>query len=130
MVDTTYVRTYNSKAFYVSNTGDHAIYTAGGFASSRTSGSILATYYNGTWYTGTIYNHGNGNLSINPPGGSLFLAYDRGNTYFGGGTYYINRSGYFNGTAASAGYTTRLYANSTSNLTTKPGDYSLAYSRF
>ena len=110
MVDTTYVRTYNSKAFYVSNTGDHAIYTAGGFASARTSGSILATYYNGTWYTGTIYNHGNGNLSINPPGGSLFLAYDRGNTYFGGGTYYINRSGYFNGTAS--------YANSAGSATT------------
>ena len=32
--------------------------------------------------------------------------------------------------ANSAGYTKRLYANSISNLTTHPGDYSLAYSRF
>lgn len=102
MQDTTYVRTYNSKALYVSNTGDHAIYTAGGFASARTSGSVFATYYNGTWYCDTLYTHGNGNLSISPPGGSLYLAYNRGNTYFGGGTYYINRSGYFNGTAAAA----------------------------
>ena len=102
MTDTTYVRTYASKAVYVSNTEDHAIYTAGGFASARTSGSVFATYYNGTWYCDTLYTHGNGNLSISPPGGSLYLAYNRGNTYFGGGTYYINRSGYFNGTAAAA----------------------------
>lgn len=32
--------------------------------------------------------------------------------------------------ANAAGYTQRLYANSISNLTTHPGDYSLAYSRF
>lgn len=32
--------------------------------------------------------------------------------------------------ANSAGYTKRLYANSISDLTTHPGDYSLAYSRF
>lgn len=32
--------------------------------------------------------------------------------------------------ANSAGYTKRLYANSISDLTTYPGDYSLAYSRF
>lgn len=102
MVDTTYVRTYNSKSFYVSNTGDYAMYTAGGFASARTSGAILSTYYNNTWYKDTIYTHGNGNLSISPPGGNLYLAYNRGLAYFGGSTYYINRSGYFNGTAAVA----------------------------
>lgn len=34
------------------------------------------------------------------------------------------------GSAGSAGYTTRLYANSTGDLITYPGDYSLAYSRF
>lgn len=116
MQDTTYVRTYNSKAIYISNTGDHAIYTAGGFASSRTSGSVFATYYNGTWYCDTLYTHGNGNLSISPPGGSLYLAYNRGNTYFGGGTYYINRSGYFNGSCASANYTYRLAASSISDV--------------
>lgn len=116
MTDTTYVRTYNSKAIYISNTGDHAIYTAGGFASSRTSGSVFATYYNGTWYCDTLYTHGNGNLSISPPGGSLYLAYNRGNTYFGGGTYYINRSGYFNGSCASANYTYRLAASSISDV--------------
>ena len=94
MQDTTYVRTYNSKALYVSNTGDHAIYTAGGFASSRASGSVFSTYYSGTWYCDTLYNHGNGNLSISAPGGSLFLAYNRGDIYFCGSSYYINRSGY------------------------------------
>lgn len=101
MTDTTYVRTYNSKAVYVSNTSQHAIYTAGGFASSLANGHILSTYYNSTWYT-SIATHGNGNLSISPPSGSLYLAYTYGNTYFGGSTYYINRSGYFNGTAAAA----------------------------
>ena len=95
MTDTTYVRTYASKAVYVSNTGDHAIYTAGGFASSRTSGSVFATYYNGTWYCDTLYTHGNGNLSISPPGGSLFLGYNRGSVYFCGSTAYVNRIAYF-----------------------------------
>ena len=101
MIDTTYVRTYNDKAFYVSNSGQHAIYTAGGFASSNSNGSILSTYYNSTWYS-SIKTHGNGNLSISPPGGSLYIAYDCGNTYFGGGTYYIDRAGYFNGKADKA----------------------------
>ena len=95
MTDTTYVRTYASKAVYVSNTGDHAIYTAGGFASARTNGSVFATYYNGTWYCDTLYTHGNGNLSISPPGGSLFLGYNRGSVYFCGSTAYVNRSAYF-----------------------------------
>ena len=92
MQDTTYVRTYNSKALYVSNTGQHAIYTAGGFASSLTNGHILSTYYSSTWYT-SIATHGNGNLSISPPSGSLYLAYNYGNTYFGGGTYFVDRAG-------------------------------------
>lgn len=108
MQDSTYVRTYGSKAFYVDNTGDHAIYTAGGFATARTSGSLFASYYNSTWYKDTLYNHGNGNLSINPPGGHTYISYNRGNTYFGGGTYCIDREGYFNGTAATA---TRISLN-------------------
>ena len=44
--------------------------------------------------------------------------------------FYGYLNGNISGSAASAGYTTRLYANSTSNLTTTPGEYSLAYSRF
>ena len=92
MVDDSYVRTYNSKAFYVSSESQHAIYTAGGFASAH-SGYVLSTYYNGSWYGDTIYNHGNGNLSIDAPGGSLYISYWRGNTYFAGGSYYIDRSG-------------------------------------
>jgi hypothetical protein len=51
--------------------------------------------------------------------------------------YANNFYGYLNGSisgnaayASSAGYTTRLYANSTGDLITNPGDYSLAYSRF
>jgi hypothetical protein len=54
MVDTTYVRVYNDKQFYVSNGGQHAIYTAGGFASAKTNGPVLSTYYNDTWYGDTI----------------------------------------------------------------------------
>ena len=104
MTDTTYVRVYNDKQFYVSNSGQHAIYTAGGFASAQTNGPVLSTYYNNTWYGDTIQTHGNGNLSISAPGGNLYLAYARGVTYFGGGTYCIDRSGYFNGTSAAAYY--------------------------
>lgn len=100
MVDTTYVRAYNNKQVYVENNGAHAIYTAGGFASAKNNGAILSTYYNNNWYTDTIWHHGNGNLSIDAPGGSLYLAYWRGNVYFGGGTYYIDRSGHFNGGTA------------------------------
>ena len=36
----------------------------------------------------------------------MFVAYNRGNTYFGGGTYCINRSGHFNGSAAKLGTST------------------------
>ena len=91
MTEGTYVRTYNSKAVYVPNTGDHAVYTAGGFASERASGSLFKTYYGSTWYN-TIYNHGNGNLSIDAPSGSLYLAYYNGSVYFCGSTYRLERS--------------------------------------
>lgn len=119
MIDTTYVRTYNDKSFYVSNTEQHAIYTAGGFASAKTNGPVLSTYYNNTWYGDTIQTHGNGNLSISAPGGNLYLAYARGVTYFGGGTYCIDRSGYFNGTSAAAYYlpTSITFADSSSPWT-------------
>ena len=119
MVDTTYVRVYNDKQFYVSNGGQHAIYTAGGFASAKTNGPVLSTYYNDTWYGDTIQTHGNGNLSISAPGGNLYLAYARGVTYFGGGTYCIDRSGYFNGTSAAAYYlpTSITFADSSSPWT-------------
>lgn len=95
MEDSTYVRTYNGKSFYVSNTGQHAIYTAGGFASAKTNGAVFSTYYNGTWYGDTLYTHDNGNLSISPPGGSLFLGYNRGNVFFCGGNAYVDRNAYF-----------------------------------
>ena len=93
MEDSTYVRTYGSKSFYVSNTGNHAIYTAGSFASAKLGG-FLSVYSNGSWYYDCLYNHNNGNLSFDAPGGSLYISYFRGNTYFAGGSYYINRSGY------------------------------------
>ena len=35
MNDSTYVRVYNGKAFYVANTGDNALYTAGGVNAAR-----------------------------------------------------------------------------------------------
>ena len=92
MFDSTYVRVYGGKKFYVGYGGDYAIYTAGGFASAK-SGGLFAINNGSTWYEDCIYNHSNGNLSINAPGGSLYISYERGNTYFSGGSYYIDRSG-------------------------------------
>lgn len=100
MTDSTWVRVYNSKKIYVSNTDRDAIYTSGGFGTDR-AGDVFSIYYSGAWRT-CIYNHNNANLSIDAPTGSLYLSYYNGNTYFAGGTYYINRSGYFNGSCASA----------------------------
>ena len=129
MVDSTYVRTYNDKAFYVSNSGNWAIYAAGGFATARTNGALFSAYCNNTWYHDTLYNHGNGNLSIDAPGGSVYVAYYRGNVYFGGGTYSIDRSGYFNGTSATAKslYTTAVGASSDTTHATALQNYFNTY---
>ena len=115
MEDPTYVRTFNSKAVYVSNTGDHAIYTAGGFATARQNASLFSTYYNNTWYTDTIWHHGNGNLSMDAPGGSLYLSYWRGEVYFCGGTYKIDRAGYFNGSCALSNRANMVMGSYTAN---------------
>lgn len=99
MQDTTYLRIYNNKRVYNASTDRYAFYTEGGFASGGQISEVFNIQYNGTWY-GVLYNHKNGNLSLDGPGGSLYLSYYRGNTYFAGGTYYINRSGHFNGSCA------------------------------
>lgn len=100
MQDTTYLRIYNSKRVYNPSTEAYAFYTEGGFASGGQVAQVFNIYYGGTWYD-VLHNHQNGNLSLDGPGGSLYLSYYRGNTYFAGGTYYINRSGHFNGSSAS-----------------------------
>ena len=100
MSDTTYVRAYNSKRIYTANSEQYSVYTEGGFCTTR-GGAVFSIYYSGAWRD-IIHNHGNGNVSIDGASGSLFLSYYAGYTYFGGGTYCIDRSGYFNGTSAAA----------------------------
>lgn len=77
------------------NTGDNCLNINGSITSYKESGTVLSTYNNSsnTIYSDTIYNLGSGNLSINAPGGNLYLSHERGNTYIGGTTYYIDRSG-------------------------------------
>lgn len=91
-----YATTYNGTAF-VSN------------INSTIATPVFKVTYNNTQWS-TIINHGNGNLSISPPGRNLYLNYNAPNpttdengnplglTYFGGSTYCIDRNGYFNGT--------------------------------
>ena len=100
MSDTTYVRAYNSKRIYTANSEQYSVYTEGGFCTTR-GGAVFSIYYSGAWRD-IIHNHGNGNVSIDGASGSLFLSYYAGYTYFGGETYCIDRSGYFNGTSAAA----------------------------
>ena len=77
------------------NTGDNCLNINGSITSYKESGTVLSTYNNSsnTIYSDTIYNLGSGDLSINAPGGNLYLSRERGNTYIGGNTYYIDRSG-------------------------------------
>ncbi len=77
------------------NTGDNCLNINGTISSYKKSGTVLSTYNNSsnTIYSDTIYNLGSGNLSINAPGGNLYLSRERGNTYIGGTTYYIDRAG-------------------------------------
>ena len=77
------------------NTGDNCLNINGIITSYKESGTVLSTYNNSsqTIYSDTIYNLGSGNLSINAPGGNLYLSRNRGKTYIGGTTYYIDRAG-------------------------------------
>ena len=77
------------------NTGDNCLNINGTISSYKKSGTVLSTYNNSsnTIYSDTIYNLGSGNLSINAPGGNLYLSRERGKTYIGGTTYYIDRAG-------------------------------------
>ena len=77
------------------NTGDNCLNISGTISSYKKSGTVLSTYNNSsnTIYSDTIYNLGSGNLSINAPGGNLYLSRERGKTYIGGATYYIDRAG-------------------------------------
>lgn len=77
------------------NTGDDCLTINGNITSYKNSGTVLSTYNNSsnTIYSDTIYNLGSGDLSINAPGGNLYLSRERGKTYIGGTTYYIDRAG-------------------------------------
>lgn len=83
-----------SNGLTLKNTGEKCLEVYGGISSYKTSGTVLSTVNNeNVSVLDTIYNHGNGNLSINAPGGNLYLSRERGNTYIGGTTYYIDRAG-------------------------------------
>lgn len=84
----------NSNGLTLKNTGENCLEVYGGISSYKASGTVLSTVNNeNVSVLDTIYNHGNGNLSINAPNGNLFLSRNRGNTYIGGSTYYIDRAG-------------------------------------
>ena len=74
--------------------GEKCLEVYGGISSYNQTGTILSTVNSSNALVfDTIYNHGDGNLSINAPNGNLFLSRNRGNTYIGGTTYYIDRAG-------------------------------------
>ena len=85
----------SSNGLNLFNTGDNCLNINGSITSRKESGTVLSTYNNSsnTIYSDTIYNLGSGDLSINAPGGNLYLSRNRGNTYIGGTNYYIDRAG-------------------------------------
>ena len=99
------------------NTGDNCLNINGIISSYKQTGAILSTVNSSnTIVFDTIYNHGNGDLSINAPGGNLYLSRNRGNTYIGGTTYYIDRAGNI-GSATSMWQT--IWANTVNTNTLK-----------
>ena len=84
----------NSNGLTLKNTGERCLEVYGGISSYKKSGTVLSTVNNeNASVLDTIYNHGDGNLSINAPNGNLYLSRNRGKTYIGGTTYYIDRAG-------------------------------------
>ena len=75
MTDTNYVTVYNSKRFRIDSTSDESLRLAGGISSYKSSGAILSTYHNSALHLDTIYNLGNGGLSIDAPE-NLWPIYD------------------------------------------------------
>ena len=83
-----------SNGLTLKGTSEKCLEVYGGITSYTKSGTVLSTVNNeNVSVLDTIYNHGDGNLSINAPNGNLFLSRNRGNTYIGGTTYYIDRAG-------------------------------------
>lgn len=109
MTGTDRLRSYNNKPIFSGSTTNDAIACAGGFQTSRSIGSVLATYYE-KYYYDTLYVHGNGNLSIDAPGGNLYLAYNRGNIDL------CNGAGTFNRTAKTLSVTNGFYEMSDERL--------------
>ena len=83
-----------SNGLTLKSTAENCLEVYGGISSYKQTGTVLSTVNNeNVAVLDTIYNHGNGDLSINAPGGNLYLSRNRGNTYIGGTTYYIDRAG-------------------------------------
>lgn len=83
-----------SNGLTLKNPGERCLEVYGGISSYKKSGTVLSTVNNeNASVLDTIYNHGDGNLSINAPNGNLYLSRNRGKTYIGGTTYYIDRAG-------------------------------------
>lgn len=83
-----------SNGLTLKSTAENCLEVYGGISSYKQTGTVLSTVNNeNVAVLDTIYNHGNGNLSINAPNGNLYLSRNRGNTYIGGTTYYIDRAG-------------------------------------
>lgn len=115
MTGTDRLRSYNNKPIFSGSTTDDAIACSGGFQTSRSVGPVLTTYYE-KYYNDTLYVHGNGNLSIDAPGGNLYIAYNRGDIDF------CNGAGTFNRTAKTLSVTNGFYEVSDERLKTFGND--------
>ena len=83
-----------SNGLTLKSTAENCLEVYGGISSYKKSGTLLsAVNNNNVAYVDTIYNHGNGDLAINAPGGNLYLSRERGKTYICGTTHYIDRAG-------------------------------------
>lgn len=115
MTDTDRLRSYNDKPIFSGSTANDAIACAGGFQTSKSVGPVFTTFYD-KYYNDTLYLHGNGNLSMSAPGGSLYLAYNRGNVDF------CNGAGIFNRDAKTLQVTNGFYEMSDERLKTFGND--------
>lgn len=103
------------------------------------NGSVKASLGNYIWSAnGFVKSGGTASQLLRADGGISTFSWSGQEgqpTWLWGGnsqhSYYVYNPSNFNvAYATSSGYTTRLYANSDSNFTTDPGQYSLSYSRF
>lgn len=115
MTDSDRLRSYNNKSIFSGSTANDAIACAGGFQTSKSTGPVFTTFYD-KYYYDTLYLHGNGNLSMDAPGGSLYMAYNRGDIDF------CNGAGTFNRDAKTLQVTNGFYEISDERLKTFGND--------